>query len=232
MTTKRILANWKSQMTPAAALAWFDRFNTIYTPHPEVEVIIAPPFPSLIPLREKIQQQGIRSVVLAVQDLSPFPMGAYTGAVAAEMVRDIVSYALVGHSERRRYFHETDREVANKVREARTAGITPILCVDEPYARGQLAALDEEDIDSLIIGYGPVQAVGLDTPQSPGRTAEVLVELGQLAPGRPILYGGSINGANAADYLELTGVAGLMVATASLDPEEFATICRAVTGGS
>jgi len=147
-------------------------------------------------------------------------------AMAAEMVRDLVEFAVLGHSERRRYFHETDQDVANKVSEARGANIKPIVCVDLPYARSQMAALREENIDDLIIGYGPVEAIGIDTPQSPEITKKAVEKIQIIAPEKPILYGGSINKDNAGEYLEIAGVAGLMVGKASLDPEEFALICK------
>ena len=89
-----------------------------------------------------------------------------------------------------------------------------------------MAALHEEDIDDLIIGYGPVEAIGIDIPQSPEKTKEEIDKIRIIAPDKPILYGGSINKENAGDYLKIAGVVGLMVGTASLDPEEFALICE------
>lgn len=96
---------------------------------------------------------------------------------------------------------------------------------------GLRGIFNEEDIENLIIGYGPVEAIGIDIPQSPAKTRDVIEELQNLAPGRPILYGGSINANNAADYLRIPGVSGLMVGTASLDPEEFASICETASLG-
>ena len=221
-----VLANWKAHKTMSEAETWLEKFCQLYNPHPQVEVIIAPPPVYLVPLRQKLQKYKAANLTLAAQDLSPFPLGAYTGAMAAEMVRDLVEFAVLGHSERRRYFHETDQDVANKVSEARGANIKPIVCVDLPYARSQMAALGEENIDDLIIGYGPVEAIGIDTPQSPEITKKAVENIQIIAPDKPILYGGSINKNNAGDYLEIAGVAGLMVGKASLDPEEFALICK------
>ncbi|MEJ2689063.1 MAG: triose-phosphate isomerase [Deltaproteobacteria bacterium] len=157
------------------------------------------------------------------------PLGAYTGALAAEMVRDYVQFAILGHAERRRYFHETDQEIANKVCEAKAVNIKPIVCVDQPYARSQMAALQEEDIDGLFIAYSPVEAIGINIPQSPSATKQAIKEIQLVFPGKPILYGGSINKDNAGDYLNINGVAGLMVGMASLDPKEFSLICEVVS---
>lgn len=227
--TKYVLANWKAHKTLAEAEAWLEEFLLLYSPHPGLKVIIAPPALYLVPLRQKLEQSGKADIALAVQDLSPFPFGAYTGAIAAEMLKDFVEFAIVGHSERRRYFHETNQDIANKVNEARRVDIKPILCLDRPYARAQLAALQEEDLSGLIVGYGPVEAIGINIPQSPAETQTAVREIQQIAPDKPILYGGSINKDNAGEYLRLPGIAGLMVGTASLDPQEFARICEAVS---
>ena len=228
--TKYVLANWKSHKTMPEAEKWMENFCHFYRPAPQVKVIIAPSFIYIARLWEMLQGQAIANLSLAVQDLSPFPLGAYTGAVAAEMVRDLVEYAIIGHSERRHYFHETNQEIANKVYEAVTANIKPILCVDQPYAYSQILALDNgANLDDLIIGYGPVESIGIDIPQSPERTKRVLKELQTIAPGKPILYGGSINKDNAATYMRLDGVSGLMVGSKSLNPEEFADICNTVS---
>lgn len=227
--TKYVLANWKSHKTLAEAEGWLEKFSQNYTPHPQVQVIIAPPSLYLAPLRQKLEQSNTAQIALAAQNLSPFPLGAYTGEIAAEMLKDFVDFAIVGHSERRRYFQETNQTVANKVSEAKAAHIKPIVCIDRPYARTQIGAIQEEDLSGIIIGYAPVEAIGINIPQSPAKTREVAGEIQQMAPDTPILYGGSINKDNAEDFLELAGLAGLMVGSASLDPEEFAHICTAAS---
>lgn len=224
-----LLANWKSHKTLTEAEAWLEKFSRGHHPDPQLQIIIAPPAPFLIPLWRKLQTMDLANVALAMQDLSPFPLGSYTGGVAAAMVRDFAEYAIVGHSERRRYFHETHQEIANKASEAIGAGIKPIVCLDLPHAREQLAAMEEQDLAQLIIGYGPVEAVGIDLPQSFAKASEAIAAIRAMAPDTPILYGGSINTKNAGEYRTLAGISGLMVGTASLEPEEFAAIGRALS---
>ena len=221
-----LLANWKSHKTLAEAEAWLEKFSRSHHPDPQLQIIIAPPAPFLVPLWQKLQTMALANVALAMQDLSPFPLGSYTGGVAAAMVRDFAEYAIVGHSERRRYFHETHQEIANKVGEAIGAGIKPIVCLDLPYAREQLAAMEEQDLAQLIIGYGPVEAAGIEAPQSFAKATEAIAAIRAMAPDTPILYGGSINAKNAGEYRTLAGISGLMVGTASLEPEEFSAIGR------
>jgi triosephosphate isomerase len=224
--SRYVLANWKSHKIIAEGEKWLAEFLNIYQPDPQVQVIIAPAYIHIVSLFHMLQETDPSSPRLAVQDVSPFPLGAYTGEIAAAMVRDMADYAIIGHSERRRYFHETEQEVANKASEAAAAGIKPILCVDQPYARSQRAALSEADMENMIIGYGPVEAIGVNIPQSLEKTRQEVAEIQEVFPEKPILYGGSINQDNAGDYLKIAGVAGLMVGTASLDPKEFAGICQ------
>lgn len=228
-----VLANWKSHKTLAEVEAWLETFLAEYSPDPEVEVIIAPSFVHLHPMGQRFKQREASHLHLAAQDLSPFPLGSYTGAVSAAQLQGLAEYVIVGHMERRRYFHETHRETSNKVGEALAVGLCPIVCVDQPYAGSLYAALNEVDMEELFIGYAPVEAIGLDNPQSPEKTARAIKEISSIAPHTPILYGGSLNEENAAEYIKLPGVSGLILGTASLDAREFAAICRLVarTGG-
>ena len=221
--SRYLLANWKSYKTMAEAEAWLEKFCRLQH-DPQLQVIVAPPLPFLVPMYHILQKIKLPNLALAVQDLSPFPPGSYTGGVAAPMVSDYAEYAILGHSERRRYFHETNQEIANKVSEAVAGGIRPIVCVDQPYAREQIAAINEEDSAGLIIGYGPVEAAGINAPQPIGKVSAAIAELQATAPGKPILYGGSVGKDNAGDYMKIAGISGLMVGTASLDPEEFFAI--------
>ncbi|MGM0681955.1 MAG: triose-phosphate isomerase [Thermodesulfobacteriota bacterium] len=226
--TKYVLANWKSHKSRSEAEKWIETFLQIYPSSPRLKVILAPSFIYLEPLFKKISESGYQNLYLAAQDISPYPPGAYTGAVAADMVSGLAAYVLAGHAERRRYFHETNQEIAGKVRETLDAGIQPVLCVDRDYARAQIAALDDPDIDKLIIGYAPAGYIGLDTPQNLTEAKSNVKEIRQMVPSSPILYGGSIRADNAADYIKIEEITGLMVGSGCLNPQEFAAICNTV----
>ncbi len=226
-----VIGNWKCNKSIDEARSWFDAFAGAYQPVPGVEVVVAPPLILLAQLRAYLEQLGIAQVSLAAQDVSPFPPGSYTGATTADMLKGISEYAIVGHSERRRYFHETAQEVTNKVSEAADAGIKPIVCVDRDYAMSQLTALGDIDCDELVIAYCPVDALSYREPEAPEKVAEVATYISQVYPARPIVYGGAVSPKNAADYLAVERLSGLFVGAASLDPVSFLEIVQVIQQG-
>jgi triosephosphate isomerase (TIM) len=221
-----VIGNWKCHKTLADAESWFDAFAGMYEPVPEVSVILAPSFVCLDGLSGYVKRLCLDNVSLAAQDVSPFPKGSYTGAVAADMVKGMVDYVIIGHSDRRRYFHETSQDVANKVNETVDAGLVPIVCVDRPSAMSQLTALTDIDCEKMIIAYGPVDALSFRIPQSPKEVVEAADLISRAHPHRPIVYGGSIIPENARQYASLPGISGLFVGAASLETASFAAICK------
>jgi len=143
---KYVIGNWKCNKGEDEAKNWLTEFAGRYHPVGGLEIIIAPTFLCLPGLSRQVKELGLAGFSLAAQDISSFPKGSYTGAVAADMVKGMAGYVIVGHSERRRYFHETSQDVANKAREAVDTGLTPIICVDQSYAVAQIQAVS--DIDS------------------------------------------------------------------------------------
>jgi triosephosphate isomerase len=205
-----VIANFKSNKTHSEVKDW------IATVKPKPNMVVALSFPhlSLFP----------STFSLAGQDVSPFPMGSYTGAVSAKQLEDLgVKYCIVGHSERRRYFHETSVDVAAKVRELVGSGITPILCLEEKDITTQFAALDDEYFSKCIYCFEPSVDIGGTTTASPEAIGAIKQKVEQFVPGVAFMYGGSVNADNIETLLPL-GLSGVLVSTACLDPVSFNSI--------
>jgi triosephosphate isomerase len=204
-----------------------------------------------VPAPYLAQAQGLLSgsgLFLGAQDVSAHDSGAYTGEVSADMLRDFaVRYCLVGHSERRHFHGESDELVAAKVQRALAAGITPIVCLGESLAereaghteavvKRQLAAVIHANghcISEIVVAYEPVWAIGTGLTATPDQAQQVHAVLrAQLqaasaqAQRVPILYGGSMNAANAADLLAQPDVDGGLIGGAALRASEFLTLLK------
>jgi triosephosphate isomerase len=215
-----------------------------------VEVAVIPPFTDLRSVQTLVEGDRLR-LRHGAQDLSPHPSGAYTGDISGAFLKKLgCTYVVVGHSERREYHDETDDVVAAKVKAAYAHELTPILCCGEAlevrkegrqveHVVAQLrAALDgvtKEQAASIVIAYEPIWAIGTGEVATPEDAQEVcaairtlLAELynGDLADGVRILYGGSVKAANVAAIMAQEDVDGALVGGASIDPAEFASICR------
>lgn len=226
--TRFVIGNWKCRKSLVQARAWLDEFRRGYEPVAGVEVAVAPPMVLLVPLAEYIEEIGLQQFSLTAQDVSPFPAGRYTGATAAGMLRNICRYAIIGHFERRRYFHETPLDVVNKAGEAADAGIAPIVCVDEKNAMSQLTALANIDSDNLLIAYSPADARNYRRPQDHEKIGRAVSYISQVYPNRPVIYGGGVEVGSHQKIASIAGVAGLFVGDASLQPQSFLTIVQTI----
>lgn len=215
------MANWKSHKTMAEAQTFIEQYDEKSTQ----TVIVCPPFPYLLPLKEAVAQKQIK---LGAQDISNYPFGAYTGAVSADMLKGVAEYVIVGHSERRRYFQETNEVVANKARLALEAGMTPIVCLDKPYMNAQLAFFGVDECLRMIIAYEPVEAIGSgqpDTPEAADAVAAIIQQLTQSTI--PVIYGGSVDEKNVASFVAQPHISGVLVGGASLEVNQWQALVQA-----
>lgn len=228
--TRFVVANWKCHKNINEAKQWFDIFASVYTPVENIHVVIAPTYLCIPGLSDYMKTLGLERVFLAAQDVSPFPRGGYTGEVSADMLKSMVDYVIVGHSERRRYFHETQQQVCNKVNEVVESGLVPLICVDTKYAMSQLTILNELETKKVLIAYGPEDALNFNIPQPADKVSEFVAFIEEVHPGFPVIYGGALSEKSAHEYFSIANVSGLFVGSASLDAKHFAAICN-VFGG-
>ncbi|MFQ6033584.1 MAG: triose-phosphate isomerase [Candidatus Bipolaricaulia bacterium] len=249
---KIIAANWKMYKTIAEARQYVRRFRELVAGIAGVEVVIAPSFTALAAVGEELQGTGIG---LAAQDMWHEAEGAYTGEVSPLMLRELgCNYVILGHSERRRYFHEDDELVNLKLKAAFQHGLVPILCVGEKLEErragqteavleGQigadLAGLSAEQAAQMVIAYEPIWAIGTGETASPedanagaGFIRRLIEELydGATAQAVRIQYGGSVTPENVAELMKEENIDGALVGGASLDPERFAEIVKRAGG--
>lgn len=222
-----IIANWKSHKSVDQSSAWLQEYQKeLGAVAHDAEVAIAPAFPALPVMNYFLQQAKLKQTVLAVQDLSPFPAGAYTGAISVKNLEGLpIKYAIVGHSERRRYFHETDQEVANKVDQAILAEITPVVCVDVGYLESQASTIEKDALAKCIVAYEPLAAIGTGNFQPVVEVKPVIEEIKKMFGDVQVIYGGSVNAANVSEYL--TVVDGVLVGGQSLEAKTFAELVLA-----
>jgi triosephosphate isomerase (TIM) len=244
-----IAGNWKMNKTVTEALALVDDLKNGLANIKEVDIVVCPPFTALCEVAKALRDSNIR---LGAQDMSEHNPGAYTGEIAAEMLKEFtVRYVILGHSERRQYHKESDELISKKARAAHVASLEPIICVGETLAeretgqtekiletqvRGSLTGLSKEQMVETIIAYEPVWAIG--TGKTAATTAQaqeahafirgLLVKLFDERTARRvrIQYGGSVKPSNARELMSQPDVDGALVGGASLEAQSFAEIVK------
>lgn len=223
-----VIGNWKSHKTTDNGLDWLKQFAGLYRKVDGIEVVVAPSFLGLETISRAMGELKISGLALAAQDVSSFPKGSYTGAIAADMLKPLVQYVIVGHSERRRYFHETPQDVINKVTEVADSGLTPIVCVEDSEMLANLRPLADIDCRNMIVAYTPVDGLNFNIPESVERITQSITRIRAFFPAWPIIYGGAVTENNAKDYLAIPGLNGLFIGSSSLEAETFSRLCQLV----
>lgn len=215
-----IVGNWKSNKTIAETEDWFRRFQ-----HPGIElgaeIILCPAFTALERAKICIERRQL-PIKLAAQDISPYPSGAYTGEISGELLKGLVSFVLIGHSERRIRFKETDFILKEKVLQAKQVGIEPIYCIPDEHTK------IPEQVN--IVAFEPISAIGTGQPDTPEHADAIAVEIKKRSPDIRCIYGGSIKPDNVVSFLHKEHIDGVLPGGASLDPLTFYELIKNAAG--
>src|SRR4029077_10608623 len=250
MRKKIVAANWKMNMTQAESARFVESLVLDLGDITDVEVVIVPPFTAIAKVMEALGAS--QSIKVGAQNMHWEPNGPFTGEISAALLRDLlVRYVVLGHSERRTLFRETDEIVNRKVRSAHEATLRPIVCVGETLEqrdkgnvekilsiqlRGSLKDLNEKELQETVIAYEPVWAIGTGRNAMPDQAQEahafirhILCKMSDemTADRIRIQYGGSVKPDNARDLITQPDIDGALVGGASLDPRTFAQIVKA-----
>lgn len=244
---KLIVGNWKMNLDTHEASLYLHKLADLVPVHRDVETVLAP---TLLAVQSLSLQIDHRQFKLAVQNLYWRDQGAFTGEVSAAQLRGVVQYAIVGHSERRHVFYESDKDIRNKVQAAIRNRIKPILCIGETATErsegetndvlhdqliGGLANLTGDELEEVAIAYEPVWAIGTGNNALPDDVKKAVKLIrghikhlygAAAAEAVRVLYGGSVTGSSAGDYLAIDGVDGLLIGGASLDAHVFSDIVK------
>jgi triosephosphate isomerase (TIM) len=241
--------NWKMYKTAQQTAVFFEQFNPLIDGIVNCEIVI---FPVSVNIPAAVRATAETAIHIGGQNLFWAREGAYTGEISGEMLRAAgASWVLIGHSERRQYFHETDMDVLRKTQAAIEMGLTPIVCIGERLEdhsagktgevlirqfAGGIAGLTEEQFAQIVVAYEPVWAIGTGqtaTPKIPSQ-AHVLIRSeaekrfgSEAARQLRLLYGGSVKPDNIKDLIREPEIDGVLVGGASLDPQSFAEIVKA-----
>jgi triosephosphate isomerase len=244
-----VAGNWKMNKTAQEARSLIESMLPDLQAIDEVDKVVCPPFTALMSLSALLAGSSVK---LGAQDMYWEAAGAYTGQISASMVKEFCQYVIIGHSERRALFGETDASVNKKVKAALANGLMPIVCVGETLAENEgrktaevvtrqmkegLVDIPVDSAEKIVIAYEPVWAIGTGKAASGEGANLVLKEYirpvlatvfnAQLAASIRILYGGSVTAANAAEFFQQSEIDGALVGGASLKPVDFVQITKA-----
>lgn len=219
-----IIGNWKSNKSLSQAVIWLEEFiKTMPTiikgrQTSKCSVILCPTYIHLPVLTKQLQNKSLPlDFKLGAQNVSPFAAGAYTGEISAQILKEFVKYIIIGHSERRNYFSETELILEKKVFQAQTYGLEPIYCIQ--------SAETPIPVSVKIVAYEPVTAIGTGNPTQPVEANKIIGQIKQEHPYVKIgIYGGSVTAENVTSFLVQPEIDGALAGKASLDAQEFTQI--------
>jgi triosephosphate isomerase len=247
MRKKIIAANWKMNMTVGEAHGFLEKFLREVGEEKRADIVLVPPFTALSAVSQRLSSE--RNVKLGAQNMHWDKSGAYTGEISATMLRELfVRYVVIGHSERRTLFGETDEIVNKKVKAALDASLEPIVCIGETLAerdggkveevlarqvRESLAGVSAAELTKLVVAYEPVWAIGTGRTATPAQAQDAHAFIRQqlaaltdaaTADKVQIQYGGSVKPSNTEELMSQPDIDGALVGGASLEPRGFAEI--------
>ena len=243
-----IAANWKMNKDIKEAVSFVKDFKKLVKNAKNIDIAICPPFTLLFELNELLKNSGIK---LGAQNMHFEEKGAYTGEISPLMLKDAgCEYVILGHSERRQHFNETDDLINKKVKAALKNKLKPILCIGETLQQRNnnktteiienqlmncLNGINENEIKNIVIAYEPVWAIGTGKNAAPEQAEEVHKFIRSLLSKKynkkisdnvRVIYGGSVKPENIKDLMKMRNINGALVGGASLDPKSFAEICN------
>jgi len=231
-----IAANWKMNMDIKSSVSFINNFKKYINNVKNTDIVICPPFTLLKRINESIKKTNIK---LGAQNMHFEEYGAYTGEISALMLKDVgCEFVLLGHSERRQYFDESDESINNKIKIALKNNLKPILCIGETLEQRMncLKNIDVNGMKKITIAYEPIWAIGTGKNATPEQAEEVHKFIRKLLSNMynnknsnnvRIIYGGSVKGSNIQDLMAKKNINGALVGGASLDAKSFSCICDA-----
>lgn len=217
-----IIANWKSNKSIAEALDWVSKVGPQIPKRNNLKIVVCPTFSALSEVKQAVTV-GNFPLLVGSQDLSPYDAGAYTGEESASLLKEVVSLAILGHSERRENFQESDEMVSKKVEQALQNNIIPLVCVqgsDTPVPA-----------DCKRVAYEPIFAIGTGNPDTPENANNVAGSLKKkYGQDLEVIYGGSVTAQNVRGFVIQENISGVLPGKVSLDPQEFIKIIKECAG--
>ncbi len=219
-----IVANWKSNKTEIEANSWLEEISKFRFEISNKEIIICPPFTFLLELKNGIKDKNLE-FKLGGQNISQFDEGPYTGEMSAKQIKEFAEYVLVGHSERRKNFFETDEIVNAKIVQAFKNELTPIICVSN-LEQAQAILNSVKGKTGFIVAYEPIFAIGSGTADTPENADKMAKNIKSILGNVFVLYGGSVTPVNINGFAKMSSIDGVLIGRASLDAKEFYEIIQ------